>query len=153
MYIIKNSSFDLATGGSPILSYLPQNLRTVLLVQEEAVSYLSSAAMRLADLDAGLIDLVEKCRANAVNQHKVLEREVEKLQAERLNGRPGKADLGEAKILQRCAFLKALQICVLIFCSSKGLGWLGWCWLNVETPRSGNVGYIFLTFLHMCTVS
>lgn len=101
MYIIKNSSYDLATGGSPILAYLPQNLRTVLVVQEEAVSRLTPAAMRLAKLDADLIDRVEKCRSNAVAQARVLEHEVEKLQADCLKGRPGKADLGEEKILQR----------------------------------------------------
>ncbi|EIN10769.1 hypothetical protein PUNSTDRAFT_100537 [Punctularia strigosozonata HHB-11173 SS5] len=99
-YIIKNSSYDLATGGSPILSYLPQNLRTVLVVQEEAVSHLTPTAMHLAGLEEDLIERVEKCRANATIQRKLLDREVRTLQ-EQHSHRAEKADLGEEKILQR----------------------------------------------------
>ncbi|KAH8919780.1 hypothetical protein BT69DRAFT_466636 [Atractiella rhizophila] len=43
-YIVKHSTFPYATGGSPILSYLPQNLRTVISVMGLSVSLLLSAS-------------------------------------------------------------------------------------------------------------
>jgi len=77
-YIIRRSSYGVATGGSPILRYLPQNLSTVVAVLDEACNVLPAAPALLSQgLDAQLVELVEGCRARSAIQKRVLEREME----------------------------------------------------------------------------
>ncbi len=45
-YIIQRTTYDIATGGSPILQYLPNNLATVLKVLEESFEELTAAIDR-----------------------------------------------------------------------------------------------------------
>ncbi|KIJ22468.1 hypothetical protein M422DRAFT_217848, partial [Sphaerobolus stellatus SS14] len=76
-YIIRRSSYSLATGGSPILKYLPQNLRTVVNVLDEACSALpSTPQLHTQGLDEELIQKVEACRQRSTIQKRVLEREM-----------------------------------------------------------------------------
>lgn len=77
-YIIKRSDHPIATGGSPILQYLPHNLAVVLQVLETSCDMLPSTS-RLPD---DLAEKVEACRARAKVQRKVLEREVKQLKGE-----------------------------------------------------------------------
>ncbi|KAF7982205.1 hypothetical protein HWV62_29386 [Athelia sp. TMB] len=128
-YIIRRSSYGIATGGSPILRYLPSNLATVTNVLAEACAQLPSteSALHNAGLSEGLAEAVEKCRKRAEVQKRVLEAEMavweivgdqKRHEAERTAAagvskeaektatggevpRAGKADLGEEKILQR----------------------------------------------------
>ncbi|KAF8581757.1 hypothetical protein K439DRAFT_1635926 [Ramaria rubella] len=127
-YIIRRSSYGVATGGSPILQYLPQNLRTVVMVLDEACAALPSASSLLAQrIDPELVNRVEACRERSAVQKRVLEREmevwqiIEEQKCTELAAQGGKfsvaatgaasadsdhvlaedADLGEAKRLQR----------------------------------------------------
>ena len=45
-YIIQRTTYDIATGGSPILQYLPNNLSVVLKVLEESFDDLEGIAPR-----------------------------------------------------------------------------------------------------------
>lgn len=86
-YIIKQSSYDIATGGSPILTYLPQNLSVVLKVLEE--SYAEWTAADENDLINGegdhvisnvdLLQDVKEAGKRAGAQRNLLTREVEEL--------------------------------------------------------------------------
>ncbi|KAI5477907.1 hypothetical protein MNV49_005800 [Pseudohyphozyma bogoriensis] len=78
-YIIKRTDHPIATGGSPILEYLPQNLTVVLDVLSAACDKLPSSS----DLsDKALAHKVEEIRARAVLQKKLLGEEVERLKAQ-----------------------------------------------------------------------
>lgn len=62
-YIIKRTHYDIATGGSPILHYLPHNLRVVLQILTESYDMLTAAdkhALCATDEGAELYNLVEK---------------------------------------------------------------------------------------------
>jgi hypothetical protein len=102
---------------------LPQNLRTVLSAQEEAVAQLTSKAMHQAGLEQDLIERVERCRANATTQGKLLDREVKALQDQSLQ-KGDKADLGEEKILQRYG-LSVADIPDIISMTFRFRGWVG----------------------------
>jgi indoleamine 2,3-dioxygenase len=90
-YIIKQSSYDIATGGSPILTYLPQNLSVVLKVLEE--SYAEWTAADENDLINGkgfhvisnvdLLQDVMEAGKRAGAQRNLLTREVEELVKEK----------------------------------------------------------------------
>ena len=90
-YIIKQSAYDIATGGSPILTYLPHNLSVVLTVLEESYAEWSSAdekAMRhdnAAHLinNTDLIQAVKDAGKRAGAQRNMLTREVEELVKEK----------------------------------------------------------------------
>ncbi|KDQ21352.1 hypothetical protein BOTBODRAFT_150132 [Botryobasidium botryosum FD-172 SS1] len=107
-YIIRRSSYGIATGGSPILRYLPSNLATVNTVLEESCKALSgTSALVSLGLSECLIEAVDACRKRAEVQKRVLEAEMEvwalvsdqkKHEAERVRV---SADLGEQKIMQR----------------------------------------------------
>lgn len=77
-YIIARSSYQIATGGSPILDYLPQNLKVVLEVLEESCALLP----RSAPLPARLHEKVEACRERANTQRRMLEKDVGVLKAQ-----------------------------------------------------------------------
>lgn len=77
-YIIARSSYQIATGGSPILDYLPQNLKVVLEVLEESCALLP----RSAPLPARLHEKVEACRERANTQRRMLEKDVGLLKAQ-----------------------------------------------------------------------
>lgn len=89
-YIIKRSDYPLATGGSPILRYLPSNLSTVLTCLTEATSFLPSTSR----LSQELGKQVEECRERGEVQLRILEREVRKLKGEA----GGKIDDKRAKV-------------------------------------------------------
>ena len=92
-YIIKRSDYAIATGGSPIvrcadpifdsttdvlrpkLSYLPQNLATVLDVLAESCALLPDTSR----LDKELAAKVEACRERATVQKRILTGEVARL--------------------------------------------------------------------------
>ncbi|KAM0788095.1 hypothetical protein ACM66B_001264 [Microbotryomycetes sp. NB124-2] len=75
-YIVKYSDYSVATGGSPILHYLPSNLRTVLNVMADSFTLLPNSSELSPDL-AAQIDVV---RGRAETQLRVLEREVTQLE-------------------------------------------------------------------------
>ena len=95
-YIIKRSDYAIATGGSPIvrhpihrlrpkltlssqkLSYLPQNLATVLDVLAESCALLPNTSR----LDKELAVKVEACRERATVQKRILTGEVARLRGE-----------------------------------------------------------------------
>ncbi|KAM0752421.1 hypothetical protein T439DRAFT_324508 [Meredithblackwellia eburnea MCA 4105] len=78
-YIIKRTDHAIATGGSPILEYLPQNLTVVLDVLQKACSRLPLTG-HLAD--RALASQVEIIRARAIEQKNALAVEVERLKGE-----------------------------------------------------------------------
>lgn len=62
-YIIKRTNYDIATGGSPILQYLPHNLRVVLQVLTQSYETLTPAEARtLASTEQGA-KLLEETRS------------------------------------------------------------------------------------------
>ncbi|KAK4047562.1 hypothetical protein OIV83_005349 [Microbotryomycetes sp. JL201] len=77
-YIIKYSDYNIATGGSPILHYLPNNLRTVLGVMADAFTLLPSSA----DLPPELAAQVDAVRGRAETQLRVLDREVTQFESQ-----------------------------------------------------------------------
>lgn len=112
-YIIKNTSFEYATGGSKMLSYLPHNLGVVLSFLDESYASFTSAdeAALKAKGEIELLDAVHQAGSRAGSQHRMLQREVEKLRqdaeernkglsAEEQQGK-GRGMLGEPKPLQR----------------------------------------------------
>jgi indoleamine 2,3-dioxygenase len=80
-YIIKQTTFEYATGGSKMLAYLPHNLGVVLSFLDE--SYAAFTHKDDAELKAlgehKLLDEVHEAGKRAGVQHRVLLREVEKL--------------------------------------------------------------------------
>ena len=79
-YILKYSSHPVATGGSPIVTWLPNQLSTVL----EAIVRISREAVpnpkdQIHDLK--LRQMYEDITANAVAQERILKRELEDLKA------------------------------------------------------------------------
>ncbi|ORX40879.1 hypothetical protein BD324DRAFT_574682 [Kockovaella imperatae] len=95
-YIIKHTKFPLATGGSPIIKYLPHNLDVVLRTLEE--SYADFTPMDTAELVtrhgfAGeiLAKQVEEAGVRAQAQRRVLDREVKELSEARDGGDNGMA--------------------------------------------------------------
>lgn len=82
-YIIKQTKFPLATGGSAMLSYLPHNLRVVLeVLAEGSEAFTEMDATELARSSAEgekLLQDVQAVRARAKVEARVLEREVEGL--------------------------------------------------------------------------
>ena len=66
-----------ATGGSPILKYLPQNLTTVLHVLSDSFALLPTTS----GLSPALAEQVEKVRGRAETQLRVLDKELKALQA------------------------------------------------------------------------
>ncbi|GJJ10032.1 hypothetical protein Clacol_004258 [Clathrus columnatus] len=77
-YIIRRSSYGLATGGSPILKYLPQNLSIVVSVLDEACNALPSSQVLLSKgMDEEIVKSVEECRQRSEIQKRVLDREME----------------------------------------------------------------------------
>ncbi|SPC62797.1 related to BNA2 - putative tryptophan 2,3-dioxygenase or indoleamine 2,3-dioxygenase [Ustilago sp. UG-2017b] len=120
-YIIQRTSYDIATGGSPILQYLPNNLSVVLKVLEESFNEFTPADERALGVDArsanhriSNIDLLENVNAagkRAGAQRSMLEREVNELLAEKekriekMGGdvEKGRGMLGEQKSMKRGA--------------------------------------------------
>jgi len=113
-YIIRRSSYGIATGGSPILRYLPSNLSTVNTVLEEACNALpGTSVLASSGLSEPLIEAVDACRRRAEVQKRVLEAEMavwaivndqQKHEEERTSNKRTpyvNADLGEQKIMQR----------------------------------------------------
>lgn len=90
-YIIKQSSYDIATGGSPILTYLPNNLSVVLKVLEESYAEWNGSEERALHQDKGdhlisnedLIVAVQEAGKRANAQRNMLKREVAELIAEK----------------------------------------------------------------------
>lgn len=99
-YIINNSDYSIATGGSNILRYLPNNLATVLKVLDEVYATwtteddqaLLSHARLLeadkADLAQQLVAEVHAAGERAHEQRKVLDREVAKIVQEKADKNP-----------------------------------------------------------------
>ncbi|PVU89652.1 hypothetical protein BB561_005246 [Smittium simulii] len=77
-YIIKNSDHPTATGGSPIVTWLPNQLKSVLKAIEKV-----SLAINMEDLDLSMQDIVHNIRRRAVAQERALERQVSTLQEDR----------------------------------------------------------------------
>lgn len=91
-YIIAQTNYDIATGGSPILHYLPSNLSTVLKVLDDAASGLTPVDMDELRKEDGaervignaeLLEAVEGIGKRAAVSRRVLAREVEKLVQEK----------------------------------------------------------------------
>lgn len=91
-YIIQRSTYDIATGGSPILQYLPNNLSVVLKVLEESFDELTTADVKaLGDEKKGqwrisneeLLESVTEAGKRAGAQRRLLEREVAELLKEK----------------------------------------------------------------------
>ncbi|KAL8281171.1 hypothetical protein RQP46_006529 [Phenoliferia psychrophenolica] len=78
-YIIKRSDHAIATGGSPILEYLPQNLTVVLDVLQAACARLPMTA-QLEDRELAMS--VEVIRSRAIAQKHALVEEVARLKGE-----------------------------------------------------------------------
>ncbi|PWY99689.1 IDO-domain-containing protein [Testicularia cyperi] len=122
-YIIQRTTYDIATGGSPILQYLPNNLSVVLKVLEESFDEFSTAdtnalgsttEAKSADHRISNVELLESVTAagkRAGAQRRLLEREVADLLAEKekriqsLGGdvEKGRGMLGEPKSMKRGA--------------------------------------------------
>ncbi|GAK66033.1 indoleamine 2,3-dioxygenase family protein [Moesziomyces antarcticus] len=121
-YIIQRTTYDIATGGSPILQYLPNNLATVLKVLEESFEELTAADRQALGNEAAKkqgqrisnVELLENVTAagkRAGAQRRMLEREVAELLAEKekriqsLGGdqERGRGMLGEPKSMKRGA--------------------------------------------------
>lgn len=120
-YIIQRSTYDIATGGSPILQYLPNNLSVVLKVLEESFNEFTAsdeAALgatktakdhRISDFE--LLEGVMSSGKRAAAQRRVLEREVAELLAEKEKRiqtyggdvEKGRGMLGEPKSMKRGA--------------------------------------------------
>ncbi|PVU99442.1 hypothetical protein BB559_000715 [Furculomyces boomerangus] len=77
-YIIKNSDHPTATGGSPIVTWLPNQLRSVLAAIETI-----STAIDTTKLDLEMQDIVHNIRRRAVAQVRALERQVNEFQEDR----------------------------------------------------------------------
>jgi len=111
-YIIRRSAYGIATGGSPILRYLPNNLLTVTAVLEEACNMLPGVSS-LAGLSERMIEAVNACKKRAEVQKRALEAEMavwaivddqKQHELERAVVKVAShtdADLGEQKIMQR----------------------------------------------------
>lgn len=92
-YIIQRTSYDIATGGSPILQYLPNNLSVVLKVLEESFndftpaderalgSQVEGKGYRISNTE--LLESVMAAGKRAGAQRRMLEREVAELVAEK----------------------------------------------------------------------
>ncbi|KAK4048587.1 hypothetical protein OIO90_005757 [Microbotryomycetes sp. JL221] len=78
-YIIRYSDYKIATGGSPILHYLPNNLRTVLNVMGDVFAAHLPTSDGLPDDLAAEVDAV---RGRAETQLRVLDREVVSLESQ-----------------------------------------------------------------------
>lgn len=79
-YIIKYTDYQIATGGSPILKYLPHNLRVALEVLEDSCAALPErAALESILADDELSADVEAVRKRAKTQRRLLDRQVEEL--------------------------------------------------------------------------
>ncbi|EST07972.1 Indoleamine 2,3-dioxygenase [Kalmanozyma brasiliensis GHG001] len=118
-YIIQRSTYDIATGGSPILQYLPSNLGTVLKVLEESCGeFTGEDARALGDGknkqarigDAELLEEVLAAGKRAKVQRRVLEREVAELVREKEervrvlgDAEKGRGMLGEQRGMKRGA--------------------------------------------------
>ncbi|KAN0065914.1 hypothetical protein ACQY0O_001047 [Thecaphora frezii] len=118
-YIIQRTTYDIATGGSPILQYLPNNLDTVLRVLEESYAdfgakdeqALGSLQARTGSAisDVELLEAVKEAGKRAGAQRRLLEREVAELVTEKekrlrdLGGdiQKGRGMLGEYKDMGR----------------------------------------------------
>ena len=122
-YIIQRTSYDIATGGSPILQYLPNNLSVVLKVLEESFDDFTtadatelgnavdakSANHRISNVE--LLQNVTAAGKRAGAQRRMLEREVAELLKEKedriqkLGGdvEKGRGMLGEPKEMKRGA--------------------------------------------------
>ncbi|PVU87024.1 hypothetical protein BB560_006566 [Smittium megazygosporum] len=77
-YIIKNSDHPTATGGSPIVTWLPNQLHSVLNAIEKV-----STGIDMTELDLGMQDIVHNIRRRAVAQVRALERQVASFQETR----------------------------------------------------------------------
>ncbi|SPO28725.1 related to BNA2 - putative tryptophan 2,3-dioxygenase or indoleamine 2,3-dioxygenase [Ustilago trichophora] len=120
-YIIQRTTYDIATGGSPILQYLPNNLSVVLKVLEESFNEFTAEDQRALGVEAkganhriGNVELLENVNAagkRAGAQRRMLEREVADLLAEKekriekLGGdvEKGRGMMGEPKSMKRGA--------------------------------------------------
>ncbi|KAJ3060224.1 hypothetical protein HK102_009609 [Quaeritorhiza haematococci] len=78
-YIIKHTSHPVATGGSPIVSWLPNQLATVLDYMAEVGTALQSNADNIKALSDAERKVLEGCMDRAHVQRKVLAREVQML--------------------------------------------------------------------------
>ncbi|KAJ1930550.1 hypothetical protein IWQ60_000160 [Tieghemiomyces parasiticus] len=74
-YIIRHTTHPVATGGSPIVTWLPNQLEAVLNVINE-----TTAKLRVADLPVDHRQRIEDIMARADTQYRVLGREVKELQ-------------------------------------------------------------------------
>lgn len=74
-YIIKHTDHPVATGGSPIVTWLPNQLGTVLQVMKETVAIIDRGKLR-KDM-ATMLGMIEK---RMESQDSILEREVSQLQ-------------------------------------------------------------------------
>ncbi|ORY88758.1 hypothetical protein BCR35DRAFT_301080 [Leucosporidium creatinivorum] len=81
-YILRYTNFPIATGGSPIVKYLPNNLRTVLNFLDEAFTLLPTST----GLPDDLAIKVDAARGRAETQLRVLDREVVQLEGELVKG-------------------------------------------------------------------
>ena len=74
-YILKNSKHPVGTGGSPIVTWLPNQLDVVLTAMENC-----SGRVNAAELTAENKALHDMLNDRAATQRKILKREVEALQ-------------------------------------------------------------------------
>ncbi|OLY78032.1 Indoleamine 2,3-dioxygenase 1 [Smittium mucronatum] len=77
-YIIKNSDHPTATGGSPIVTWLPNQLRSVLKTLDRF-----STSIDTTKLDLEMQDIVHNIRRRAVAQVRALDRQVNEFQEKR----------------------------------------------------------------------
>lgn len=73
-YIIKYSDHPVATGGSPIVTWLPNQLATVLATMTDV-----SSSVKKEELSSDDLALFERLTSAAETQHRVLQREVDEL--------------------------------------------------------------------------
>eukprot|EP01033_Poteriospumella_lacustris_P001454 gene1454-1056_t len=73
-YIIKYSNHPVATGGSPIVTWLPNQLAAVLTTMTEV-----SSVVKKEELNSEDAELFERLSNAASTQHRILEREVAEL--------------------------------------------------------------------------
>jgi len=87
-YILKHTSHPVATGGSPIVTWLPNQLAAVLKVMDETSGHVDAMVAKGAKLDKDLEKTFETLKTRGSVQRRVLLREVEQLKPKYKNQDP-----------------------------------------------------------------
>eukprot|EP00123_Amoebidium_parasiticum_P001508 comp12618_c0_seq1/m.7656 comp12618_c0_seq1/g.7656 ORF comp12618_c0_seq1/g.7656 comp12618_c0_seq1/m.7656 type:complete len:496 (-) comp12618_c0_seq1:456-1943(-) len=78
-YIIRHTDHPVATGGSPIITWLPNQLNAVLRVMESVADSIDNKIVTGAKLDSATQSMFETLKSRGAAQRRVLLREVESL--------------------------------------------------------------------------